>query len=291
MAKVKVARPGRVKAEPGKTMRQEAPKGRAKLPAKKKAPKQIPLVARKSAVELRMERFVAEYVIDYNGRRAAIAAGYTPERARQTASELLAMPEVQAQVQARQEEVKTALGITEEVVLNRLTSIATADPRELTELHRGCCRYCWGIDHLYQRTPKELREDVAKWTNDELARQKDGKPSVPFNEAGGVGYNPKKDPNPDCPECFGDGAERVVFKDTRDLSPAARLLFAGIEQTQHGLKVRMHSQPEALVNIGKHLGMFAKRVEHTGKGGNPLSMLLQEVSGNTFPVVHDTPDD
>lgn len=291
MAKVKIARPGRVKAAPGKTKRSEASKGRAKLPAKKKAPSQIPLVARKSAVELRMERFVAEYVIDYNGRRAAIAAGYTPDRARQTASELLAMPEVQEQVQARQEAVKAALGITQEVVLDRLTSIATADPRELTELHRGCCRYCWGKDHLYQRTPKELRDDVAQWANDELARQKDGMKPVPFNEAGGVGYNPKKDPNPDCPECFGDGAERVVFKDTRDLSPAARLLFAGIEQTQHGLKVRMHSQPEALINIGKHLGMFAKRVEHTGKNGSQLSMLLQEVSGNTFPVIHDAAED
>lgn len=291
MGKASKAGPSRVKARPGKTSESAATKGRAKLPAKKKEPKQIPLVARKSASELRIERFVAEYLIDYNGRRAAIASGYSPDRARQTASELLATPEVQQMVQARQEAVKAALGITQDVVLDRLASIATADPRELTELHRGCCRYCWGKDHLYQRTPKELRDDVAEWTRDELARQKDGLPQIPFNEAGGVGYNPKNDPNPDCPECFGDGAERVVFKDTRDLSPAARLLFAGIEQTQHGLKVRMHSQPEALLNIGKHLGMFANRVEHTGKNGSRLSLLLQEVGGNTFPVIHDTPED
>jgi phage terminase small subunit len=50
--------------------------------------------------------------------------------------------------------------VTTELVLSRLQAIATADPRELTELHRGCCRYCWGTGNLFQRTPRELREDA-----------------------------------------------------------------------------------------------------------------------------------
>lgn len=257
-------------------------------PAKKRpAPK--PKVERRSAKDLRLERFVAEYLVDYNGRRAAVAAGYSADSARQTASGLLADPQVQALVQAKQKAVTEALELTENVVLDRLSAIATADPRELVELHRGCCRYCWGKDHLYQRTPREMREDRHTWEREEEQRQAEGKPPVPFKEAGGVGFNPKKDPNPNCPECWGDGELRTVFKDTRDLSPAARLLYAGAEQTQNGLKVRMHSQPEALVNIGKHLGMFQKRVQHTGKDGNPLSVLLEQVSGSTFPVAHDDP--
>jgi phage terminase small subunit len=101
-------------------------------------------------------------------------------------------------------------------------------------------------------------------------RKEQPPPFTAFDTAGGEGFNPKRDPNPSCPECWGDGDQRVVFKDTRDLSPAARLLFAGVEQTQNGLKVRTHSQPDALVNIGKHLGMFAKKVEHSGPDGGPI---------------------
>lgn len=185
---------------------------------------------------------------------------------------------MQARLQARREELIKDTGITPELVLGRLHAIGTADPRELTELHRCCCRYCWGKGNLYQRTPREMAEDRAAWEANEKEREaKQLPPGKPFSEAGGIGFNPKHDPNPDCPECFGDGESRVVFKDTRDLSPAARLLFAGVEQTQHGLKVRMHSQTDALVNIGKHLGMFTKTVELTGKDGGPVEHSFREL--------------
>lgn len=246
---------------------------RKAAPAKKTKKKQRvkpAVAARKGKTELRVERFVSEYLIDFNGRRAAEAAGYSPDTARQAASELLAKPEVQAAVEAKQKELVDSLGVSTELVLARLHAIATADPRELSELHRGCCRYCWGKNHLYQRTPKEMREAQHNWEAAEKERQEKGQPSVPFEVGGGLGWNPKRDPNPKCPECWGEGEERVVFKDTRDLSPAARLLFAGVEQTQHGLKVRTNSQPEALLNIGKHLGMFTKRVEHSGPNGGPI---------------------
>lgn len=212
----------------------------------------------KSKSALRIERFASEYLIDYNGHQAAIRTGFSPQSARYAASEMLAKPEVQALVSARQAELLAKNAATQEMVLERLTSIATADPRELSELHRGCCRFCWGKDNLYQRTPKEMRDDQAAWTAAKAALKR-GKTIAPFDDAGGVGYNPKNDPNPKCPECFGEGQVRVVFKDTRDLSPAARLLYAGVEQTQHGLKVRTHCQKSALVDVGKHLGMFAQK--------------------------------
>jgi phage terminase small subunit len=250
-----------------------AKRGKAAKPPRKYAKNQK--VERPSKTELRIDRFVREYLIDMNGRQAAIRAGYSPDSARQTASELLATGEVQAKVRAEQEKVAKSLGISKELVLDRLLAIGTADPRELTELHRGCCRYCWGKDHLFQRTPREMRDARREFEQNEAGRQQKaaaaGLESMPreFDEAGGVGFNPKRDPNPECPECFGDGDERVVFKDTRDLSPAARLLFAGVEQTQHGLKVRMHSQPEAIVNIGKHLGMFTTKLAIGGDKENP----------------------
>jgi phage terminase small subunit len=245
---------------------------RKAAPAKKAKKKQAvkPKVLPVTKTERRADRFVSEYLIDLNGRQAAIRAGYSPDTARQIASELLAKPEIQKAVDAKQAELLKGLGVTTELVLSRLQAIATADPRELTELHRGCCRYCWGKDNLFQRTPREMRESRIQWEADEAARAAKEQPPKPFDVAGGEGFNPKRDPNPSCPECWGDGDQRVVFKDTRDLSPAARLLFAGVEQTQNGLKVRTHSQPDALVNIGKHLGMFTKKVEHSGPDGGPI---------------------
>lgn len=42
----------------------------------------------------RQQRFVAEYAVDLNGTQAAIRAGYSPVRAKVTASELLDKPEI-----------------------------------------------------------------------------------------------------------------------------------------------------------------------------------------------------
>jgi phage terminase small subunit len=233
------------------------------------------VTTRVDKVKARLEVFIREYLVDFNGRRAAIAAGYSADSARQTASEMLATPDVQAKLQEAIAQRAQVSGITAKAVVDRLHAIATADPRELIELHRACCRYCWGRDHLYQRTRRELAAELATRAEQEKAK-KEGTALPPF-EDGGIGYNPKRDPNPDCPECFGEGVERVVAKDTRDLSPAARMLYAGVKTTQHGLEIKMHDQTGMLVNLGKHLGLFRDKVELTGKDGGPIEHSLREI--------------
>lgn len=218
----------------------------------------------------RIELFAREYLLDLNGRQAAIRAGYSPQSARITASELLARADVQEAVAKAMEERAARTGITADRVLERLWAIATADPRELIELHRSCCRYCYGADHRYQRTPREMAEDRTAHEGAELVRQSEGKPPHVFDDAGGLGWDPRRDPHPECPECFGEGVERVVPKDTRDLSPTAKLLYAGVKTTQHGLEIRTHSQTDMLVNVGKHLGLFRDKIELTGKNGGPM---------------------
>lgn len=221
-----------------------------------------------SSRQLKVERFVAEYLVCYEGKEAAIRAGYAPASAKVTACKLLADPAIKARIRAANEAITAKLEMTTQTVLERWTAVATADPRELTELHRGACRYCWGKDNRYQRTPQEMRDARAQF-DAWLMRKKKADPSIPdveFDEQGGKGFNPKKDPNPDCPECFGDGEERIVFKDTRDLSPAARMLYAGVERTQRGLKVRTHSQPAALANIARHYDMFKPKEKPPGDG-------------------------
>lgn len=52
-----------------------------------------------------------------------------------------------------------------------------------------------------------------------------------------------------------------------------------ISQTKDGaLKVKLHDKQAALVNIGRHLGMFKDRVEHTGKDGGPIE--YEQVQSN-----------
>lgn len=44
-----------------------------------------------------------------------------------------------------------------------------------------------------------------------------------------------------------------------------------------GIKIKLHDKRAALVDIGKHLGMFKERVEHTGANGGPIE--TKELSG------------
>ena len=42
-------------------------------------------------------------------------------------------------------------------------------------------------------------------------------------------------------------------------------------------KVKLHDKISALVNLGKHLGLFADRQEHTGAGGGPIRWTVRLV--------------
>lgn len=62
-------------------------------------------------------RFVAEYLIDGNGARAARSAGYSEKTARQIATENLSKPYIQAAIAAKQQETAVKLELHKEHVL------------------------------------------------------------------------------------------------------------------------------------------------------------------------------
>ena len=208
--------------------------------------------------------FVEEYLnANFNGTKAAIAVGYSRKSARVKASELLARPEVLTAIEASMRARAERISIDTDQVLLRICAIAFADPRELVEIHHNCCRYCYGKGHRYQWTPSELRD-----AEDACAARKgidDGdavtrKKSRPPDTTGGLGFKHCADPNPACPECFGDGVVRVVVNDTRDLSPAAQLLYSGTKKTPWGVDIKMNDQSAMLTNLARHLGMFTTNV-------------------------------
>lgn len=213
-------------------------------------------MARKS-LPAKQARFVELFLVSLNASGAYREAyGCSEKVANRNGPRLLATAGVSSAVAAAQAARSQRTSITADDVLRRFWLIASADPRELVEYRRTCCRFCHSINHEYQRTQAELDRDRRSW---EKAQTKSSKEE--FDVAGGVGYNATKPPHAGCPECFGEGVERVYIHDTRRLSPAAVALYAGVKQTKDGLEVKLQNQLDALGSVAKHLGMFAEPKE------------------------------
>jgi len=140
--------------------------------------------------------------------------------------------------------------------------MATADPNELMRYTRVNCRFCWGIDHNYQWTVGEFKRAI-QHAHDTNAPE-------PKCE-GGLDFDRLKAPNPDCPECRGEGVGYTYIADTTRVSDQAKLLYAGIKESQHGIEIKMNDQVAALIKAGQHIGMFKDRVELGNDPENPLT--------------------
>ncbi|NIF20274.1 terminase small subunit [Candidatus Pantoea multigeneris] len=208
--------------------------------------------------------FVEEYLIDLNRTAAYRRAGYKGEgnTAYVNASRMLRNAKVSRAVRDVMEARARRTAITQDGVLQWWWDIATADASELTEHHRGCCRYCWGFGHQYQwRDMVEFEEQRV-----EAATRKQREPT----DQGGYGYDAVLDPNPECPRCNGIGLSRTVIHDTRDTSGAARRLFAGVKEGKFGIEVITRNQDDALKMVAQHLGMVKTRAELSGPDGGPI---------------------
>lgn len=59
-----------------------------------------------------------------------------------------------------------------------------------------------------------------------------------------------------------------------------------VSLTAQGVKVKMHDKRSALVDLGKHLGMFVQRVEHTGKDGKPIETITTEMNAKEASEIY-----
>lgn len=212
--------------------------------------------------------FCEQYLIDLNATQAAIRSGYSPKTANEQAARLMADQAVRAEIQRLADARSADLSIEAKDVLRILWDIATADPNEIVQHRRACCRYCHGRGHRYQRTPAEREQALASHESriaDLHANGKEPKESeAVFDEHGGVGFDPRRDPHPDCPECHGEGVADVFVPDTRVLTGAARTLYAGVKQTKDGIEIKMHDRTRAAELVGKHLRLFTEKLELSG---------------------------
>jgi hypothetical protein len=237
-------------------------------PGKSKTAKPVETEPEESAPKLtELEAaFVEQYLIDKNGTRSYLRVKPNAKEttARTEASKLLAKPNVRAALDQAKIEQSQRIGMTADDVVRQTMAIVQADVRELVEIRVSCCRYCWGEGYRYQRTAAEFEraEEMVTRLNEELVAA--GKPGVKtFDPQGGIGYDKRRDPNKDCPECFGEGESRVVIKDTAKLSPAAARLLAGIKQSKEGIEIKTHSVDSAMKDLFRHFGLYNDKVELT----------------------------
>ncbi|MEF9946825.1 MAG: terminase small subunit [Comamonas sp.] len=225
------------------------PKPAAKKAAKTAAKGRVAPKKREQPDE-RWQAFAREYVKDFNGTQAAIRAGYAERSAAMQASRLLTKDKVQEFVRQANARIVERAETDGAAVVRRLNDIYHADPRELVEIYVTCCRYCYGVGHDYQYTMGEYNAKREAWLDEGKAIEK-------FPEKGGLGYDARRPPYPECPECFGTGHERQVLKDTRNLSRRAALLFAGVKVAKGGgISVLMHNQLDVLEKLMRHHGQY-----------------------------------
>jgi hypothetical protein len=220
----------------------------------------------------RQAAFVREYLLSGNATDAYVKAGYAPKHADVAGPRLLGNVGVAAHIAAGRKKIEAKAAAEFDVrqtdILRKLVAAAFGDRNELTQHRIIPCRYCYGIEHRYQwRTHREFCAALDHYRSKNEAYQ--AVHPEPESE-GGFGYTKSREPNPDCPECDGDGEPYVKFTDSTRLTPEARALFDGVRVTKDGTEIKLPDRAKALETLGKHIGMFKERVEHTGKDGAPI---------------------
>ncbi|MGL4526720.1 MAG: terminase small subunit, partial [Aestuariivirga sp.] len=209
----------------------------------------------------KQEIFVREYMVDWNATQAAIRAGYSPRRASEQAYQLLQNPSVREAIETLASARARRLGIDADELMRMWASIVFLDANEISQLRRVCCPFCWGEGHARQYTPSGLEDSKKKHERERARRKKaDSADDIgDFPEYIDAWYDKRKEPHEDCPECHGQGVVEVFFNDTRKLSPAARMLYAGVKEGRDGIEVLTLSKEKAMDSLARALGLFKEK--------------------------------
>lgn len=210
----------------------------------------------------RQQLFVREYLGCLNASEACRRSGYHVDGHHH----LMSHPGIKAAI-----EEGLAAGVTEASMeaaelIREMARIVRADPNEIVEYRRVNCRHCWGGGYHYQYTTQaKLDQAVHQHEEDQRRKKKafDESPEALCGDYvatefvhGGIGFDATREPNPDCPECSGEGHGEVFVKDTRLLSPAARALFAGVKISKDGVEIKMHSKDKQMEMMARILGLL-----------------------------------
>lgn len=224
----------------------------------------------------REARFVMELAADDNASAAYLRAGYRSKTPDAHASRLAVKGSIQAATARVRAKIADRAGYKAEEALQFAADVLRADPRELVEYRRGCCRFCHGKGHLYQYTAGEMESERKKHDAHVARRQGRNKDyeDPGFNEMGGAGFDASLDPHPECPDCAGEGIGRTVLKDTRTLSREAAALFAGVKVTKDSIEVKMHDKVAMVDKMFRYHGLYeADNKQSTAQATDPAALI------------------
>lgn len=221
----------------------------------------------------RQKRFADLFIATGNGAKSyADAYGTDRKTGKVGASKLLKRPLIAAYVLAGQQKLQADTEFDARNLVNDWISVLGADPRELIEVHRRCCRHCHGEEFQFQFTRDEWRRAIMK-AIDEGKKAPDA--------LGGNEFNARRAPHPKCTECHGDGEPFVYVHDTRKLSETAAHLLVGVEGSSGGsVKLLMRDKEKAADSLARVFGMFIERhVDVSKMSDAELDELRRKVSG------------
>jgi phage terminase small subunit len=239
------------------------------------------LIKAQNALTEKQRNFVELWLVHRNAHYAYVEAyeakRMSPATAYRDGHRMLRHPKIAPIIEAR----LTALGeaLTDETemsvarVLDAFVELAKADPDEVTGVRVGACRYCHGVDHMYQWTPAEFAEATRKAEKAET--------ELP-DPSGGLDFDRTALPDPACPECRGEGQLRQVPVDTSKLSPGGRALFAGVKPTANGLEIKLRDRDKALENAAKIIGAFRETIDLRVKADVKVAEVTPENAADVY---------
>lgn len=232
----------------------------------------------------KQEAFCQAYVAKSDGAAAYrssynVRATTSAKSIDEAASKMLADPKIARRIEELRSQADAAAAATRDPttgvgtltrMFDLIVTAATADPRELIGLRVGACRHCWGVDHAYHWRQREYLEA--------LAAAEKGKAPLP-DASGGLDFNATREPCETCPECHGEGIERVVPRDTNKLSPGALALYGGAERKRDGsIKIHIADRGKFIEMGVRMMGGFTDNVKLGGAVGQMVQLITAEDS-------------
>lgn len=207
------------------------------------------------------EIFVREYLVDWNASAAAVRAGYSAKSAPTFGWHLLQNLKISHAIATLASARAKRMGIDGDELMRLWVAIVNFDANEISQLRRICCPYCWGEGNRRLHTPSTLEGEKKKHDKERALRLRISPTDDigEFPEYTDDWYSKLKPPKEGCPECSGEGVVEVFFNDTRNLSPAARLMYCGVKVGKEGIEVIQLSKEKAMDSIARALSLFREK--------------------------------
>lgn len=175
---------------------------------------------------------------------------------------------------ATKDDLRDPLAVLEE----QLIAALRLSPAALFEVRRVPCRYCWGEGHSYQwKTQREYRAALEQAIHEGLPRP---------DADGGYGYRQDGAPNPDCPECCGEGEDLARLRDLGTLPPEAHQLIAGLKQGPRGPELLLRSSRALLQALA---AVQSARQAEAGQAGGGVAAPVAVIPRTELVEVEEEP--